>query len=355
MQIDSYMSNHQASYTELLSATAIDDTFGLLNGIDINALISAMAANKLVDSIVIDDTANTCIQCGALMCRSANNMEHVCGECGLIVEGDTAKPDDDDAPRDSPNTAQLRIVGPNSSQLQPDLHRSSTTNNTIPQRRHLYEEFCAYRELFIESKGRALPLDACKLAADFYNEVQIAKLVKRSENKKEIMATCFYYACLKLGFSVSKTEISLFMQLPSKGIARGVNFVRSLVADGKMDVDPNIDPCYPEITTLFALLGYISVDYDGLRAAVFDIVQTAVTNNIGVSSIPRSKVTGATFIVLHRCKNRELVPKPMDLREFCQTYNCKKNTIERFTQQLNAYHSYFVKCYEKADLISTPA
>ena len=301
-----------------------------------------------------ETAGDDCAQCGAQMCRGTNDLEYVCGGCGLVVEGDTAEPDDDDAPRAAPNTARLRIVGPKSNQLQPDLYRSSAGNTAATQKKQIYEEYCMYRARYIEAGGQAFPLNACKLASDSYNEVQ-RQCVKRSQNKKAIMAACFYHACLEIGFSPTKPEVAAFMQLPSKGIARGANFVRSLVADGKMDVDINADPCRPEITTLFAHLGLEGDAYAGLRAAVFDVVQTADLNHIGTSSILRSKVAGATFVVLRRCVDRELVPKPMGLQEFCQKCSIRKNTVERFTHELEEYHhSYFAQCYAKARLDTTP-
>ena len=301
-----------------------------------------------------ETASDDCAQCGAQMCRGTNDLEYVCGGCGLVVEGDTAEPDDDDAPRATPNTARLRIVGPKSNQLQPDLYRSSAGNTAAVQRKQIYEEYCMYRARYIEAGGQAFPLNACKLASDFYNEVQ-RQCVKRSQNKKAIMAACFYHACLEIGFSPTKPEVAAFMQLPSKGIARGANFVRALVADGKMDVDINADPCRPEITTLFAHLGLEGDAYAGLHAAVFDVVQTADMNHIGTSSILRSKVAGATFVVLRRCMDRELVPKPMGLQEFCQKCSIRKNTVERFTHELEEYHhSYFAQCYAKARLDTTP-
>jgi hypothetical protein len=360
----------------------LDDPFGLLAGLDLGALSGAWPAGGIAAALAASGLAgdavfappgvypgaalaapaapaeaasgdcDACAQCGAQMCRGTNDLEYVCGGCGLVVEGDTAEPEDDDAPRAAPNTARLRIVGPNSNQLQPDLYRSSTGNTAATQKKQIYEEYCTYRALFIEAGGRALPLDACKLASDFYNEVQ-RQCVKRSQNKKAIMAACFYHACLEIGFSPSKAEIAAFMQLPNKGIARGANFVRSLVADGKMDVDINVDPCRPEITTLFAHLGFEGDAYAGLRAAVFDVVQTAIANNIGTSSILRSKVAGATFVVLRRCQDRELIPKPMGLQEFCQD-RIRKNTVERFTRQLDGYHSYFEACYAQAGLDPSP-
>lgn len=322
------------------------------------SVASVLAASGMANDVVVAPSGvypaadHICGQCDGQMRRGANDLEYVCDGCGLVVEGDTAEPEEDEAPRSAPNTARLRIVGPGSNQLQPDLYRSGSGNTAATQKKQIYEEYKVYRQMYIEAGGRAFPLNACATAAEYYNGVQ-RLCVKRSQNKKAIMAACFWQACLQIEFAPSKADIAAFMQLPSKGIARGDNFVRSLVADGKMDIiDINADPCRPEISTLF-----IQLDYDGdrfapLRDAVYDVVQTAIRNNIGTSSILRSKVAGATFTVLSRCKNRTLVPKMMSLQEFCHG-RIRKNTVERFTRQLDAYHSYFEECYSKADLNSS--
>lgn len=340
-------------------SSQINDPFGLLAD---NALIglsdnwastiltvSTESKNDYVsnDTLLKDEIVGTCNQCGAQMYRSSNDLEYICSECGLVVEGDSVDPDED-MNHQSSNNARLRVVGSGCNQLQPNLHKSGTGNTAVTQKKQIYEEYCAYRTLFIESGGRALPLDACKLASDFYNDVQ-KQCVKRSQNKKAIMAACFYHACLEIGFSPNKSEVASFMQLPNKGIARGSNFVRALVADGKMDVDINVDPCRPEITSLFAHLGLEGNEYLPLREVVFEIVQIAIVNNIGTSSILRSKVAGATFTVLRRCKEKELIAKYVNLQEFCNA-RIRKNTVERFTKQLNDYHSYFENCYIKAEL-----
>jgi hypothetical protein len=286
------------------------------------------------------------------MRRAVDDLSHTCDTCGLVVEGDTAEPEDDEAPRPAPSTARLRIVGPGSSQLQPDLYRSGPGDSAAAQKRAITEEYAAYLQMYVETGGRAFPLDALSLAAEHYNGVQRTCVI-RSENKKKAMAACLDRACLDLGFAPSKAEIAAFMQLKTKGIAGGSNFIRSLVADGKMDVDINADPCRPEITTLFAFLGLEDPVYDSLREAVYDVVQTAVANNIGTSSVPRSKVAGAAYAVLRRCRDRALIPKPPGLQEFCGA-RIRKNTIERFIRQLDAYHSYFEECYRKAGLDASP-
>lgn len=342
-------------------AGAGDDPFGLLADLDLTAAGAAAAmaaagrggvaaaAAAAAAAVAKGDRDHrgdgTCAQCGARMTRGTSDLEYTCQDCGLIVEGDTAEPDEDGAPRAAPNAARLRIVGPNSNQLQPDLYRSGGGNTAASQKKQIYDDYCKYRTAHIESGGRAFPLDACKLASEHYNEVQAA-CVKRSERKKAIMAACFYHACLKLGFAPSKAEVATFMQLPSNGIACGVNFVRTLVADGKMDIDINADPCRPEITSLFAHLGLDGDKYAHLRDAVEDVVRTAVENNIGTSSVLRSKVAGAAFIVLRR---RREACKPIGILEFCGA-RIRKNTVERFTRAVDSYHDFFRACYERAGL-----
>jgi len=287
--------------------------------------------------------------CGGRLRRALNGFSHVCDGCGVILEGDSTEPEDDDAPRAAPHGAQLRIVGPNSSQLQPDLYRSGEGNTPTVQRKQIYDEFVKYRDAYVERGGRAFPFNALALAADNYNTVQ-RLLVKRSQNKKFIMSACLEVGCREIGFDPGKKEITNFMQLPCSGNARGTNFVRKLAADGLIDVDINIDPRKPEITTFFAYLGFDGDAYAPLREAVLDVVQTATDKKIAPNSVPRSKVAGAMYTVLRRCKNKALVPKPPNLQDFCQTISIRRNTVERVLAQLEAYHSYFVACYERAGL-----
>lgn len=286
------------------------------------------------------------------MQRGLNDMSHTCDGCGLVVEGDLEEPDDE-APRQPPNSARLRIVGPNSNQLQPDLYRCSASNTPLTQRRLILEEFRDYRQRYIEAGKRAFPLDACALAADHYNQVQ-QTCVKRSQNKKFIMAGCFYVACLQLDFAPNIVEVAEFVQLPSKGFARGLNFLRSLAADGKINgIDLDVDRASPEITTLFANLGLEGAQYAPLHDAVLDVVETAIRENIATGSFLRSKVAGATFAVLLRCRDRQLLPAPPTAQQFAQA-KVRRNTANKVVAQLEAYHSFFEPCYARAGLDTSP-
>jgi transcription initiation factor TFIIIB Brf1 subunit/transcription initiation factor TFIIB len=339
----------------VVSAAAAEAAATAVSAAAAAATIAATARAGAATTSMVVPTTNICGGCGEYMHRGTNDLEYVCSGCGLVVEGDTAEIDDDGAPRAAPNNARLRIVGPNSNQLQPDLYRSGSGNTAATQKKQILDEYKVYREYYIENGGRAFPLDACKQASEYYNEVQ--KLyVKRSQNKKLIMASCLLHACQSLGYAPTRVEVATFMQLPTKGIARGENFVRSLAANGDMEIDTNANPCRPEIMTLFAHLGLEEPIYDGLRDAVFNIVQKAQSKNIGISTLLRGKVAGATFVVLKRCKGggASLPPvKNISMQEFCKN-RIRKNTVERFIRELEQYHTHFEECYKNADLDTSP-
>jgi hypothetical protein len=335
-----------------------DDPYGLLaGGLNMKgmqeALSAAVAAATAPPTILASAPGgDVCTGCGGEMIRGRGGLEYVCEGCGAIVEGDTSELLDDDGPRAEASPARLRIVGPGGSQFQPDLYRSGPGNTPDTQKHHILKEYTFLRQKYMEVGGRAIPFDALSAATELYHQVQLNH-VKRSKCKKEIMASCLYHACLSLGFTPGKVEISKFMGLQNRGIARGDNFIRKMVASGEMNVDVNIDPCRPEITMLFAHLGYEGPEYDGLRETVYKIIQIAIANNIGTTSFLRSKVAGATFVVLQRCTDTALVSAPPKMREFCGG-RIRANTVERFTGELDGHHRFFAECYAAAGLNSDP-
>jgi hypothetical protein len=144
------------------------------------------------------------------------------------------------------------------------------------------------------------------------------------------------------------------MDLPKRGIARGRNMMHSLVSDKILDIDLNIDPTKSWINSLFDDIGYKSEEQKVLRDYVFKIIQIACENNIGIHSMTRTKVIGTSYIVLKRCNDKKLNPNPpASIKTFCVDL-IKKNTIDRFLKDLNAYHSYFKDYYESVGLYSEP-
>jgi len=306
---------------------------------------------------------SVCSNCGGDLRCEIDGLRRVCAVCAHVVEGDSTAPEDDDAPRQPAGASRLKLVGVGSSSLQPDLYRSSSGDSSVTQKRQITDEFMLYRQQYIERGGQAIPINAITRAVDYYHEVQ-RECVKRSQNKKRIMAACLHHACIDIGFLPSNAEIADFMQLPNNGIAPGVNFIRALAADGKMSIDTCTDPWKParaEVTTLFAHLGLNSDELAPLREAVFDIIKTAADEKIGTNSFLRSKVAGATYTVLRRAALADGMSLPAaelrsavavasgGLQAFCSD-RIRKNTVERFLRELEDYHSKFEGLYVRHHL-----
>ena len=298
-----------------------------------------------------------CTGCGGSLHCGIDGQRLTCNHCGLVVDCDSTEPDED-APRLAPGAARLKLVGVGSSSLQPDLYRSCSGDSSVSQKRQILDEFLMFRQKFIERGGSALPINALVIATDYYHEVQ-EECVKRSQNKRKIMAACIAQAGLDIGFLPTKIEIADFMQLPNSGIAPGVNFLRSLTADGKMSIDVHTDPWKParaEISTLFAHLNIGQADVAPLREAILDVVKFATSENIGTSSFLRSKVAGATYAVLRRAALSDggllgaaghsavAAVAAQGLQLFCGD-RIRKNTVERFLRELDDYHSKFEAVY----------
>ena len=345
------------------------DPFGLeLADIDLPAdfdVVAMLAGGSMRTAAVATPIAGSafCSICGGDLRCEIDGLRRVCAVCANIVEGDSTEPEDDDVPRAAAGASRLKLVGVGSSSLQPDLYRSSSGDSSVTQKRLITDEFMLYRQQYIERGGHAIPINAITRAVDFYHEVQ-RECVKRSQNKKRIMAACLHHACIDIGFLPSNAEIADFMQLQNNGIAPGVNFIRALAADGKMSIDTCTDPWKParaEVTTLFAHLGLNGDELAPLRDAVFDIIKTAADEKIGTNSFLRSKVAGATYTVLRRAAlsdGTNLPPAALraavavatgGLQSFCAD-RIRKNTVERFLRELEDYHSKFEGLFARHNL-----
>lgn len=290
---------------------------------------------------------NVCKNCNSSLHLTLNNINNVCGNCGVI----RYEIIDESLNMNEVSNNKIRIVGYNSNQFQPDLYRSDNSNIILIQKKQIFNEYKSYRQKYIELGERAFPINACEIASDYYNKIQ-QHCVKRSQNKKSIMAACLWQACLIINFAPSKLEIAKFMQLSHKGIAKGNNFIRTLVSNNKLDIDPNLNPIYPEIYTLFIQLSYTDSRYKIFHKIIFDIIELANKNSIGINSLLKTKVIGTTYIVLKRCKDKELIKNPpLNTKEFCKN-KIRKNTIDRFVTEINSYNSYFKSLYESYDLYS---
>jgi len=326
-----------------------DDPFGLLD----NAILTSddqQSTSKIKDSQTDEVICDLC-SCGGALKSYTNGYKKICDDCGLVSDTDGQL--FDGLELDNQVVTCLRIVGPGSSQLQSDLYKSGTAN-TSNQKARVFEDLQRLKSRYASDKGKNFPTDVLKLTAEYYHDVQ-KECVKRNNNKKCILAACLRIACWNKDFAPSNIEIAEFMGLDRKGFAKGEKFILTLVAAGRMDININSDPTIPTITTIFAIIGLIGVEYDELKQASFCIVDVALDNNIGTSSVIRSKVAGAIYDVILRSQKSEKFKKlfrtPIGNREFYSSGMVKKNTVDKFLTELFDYHSYFVNVYKKYGLI----
>jgi hypothetical protein len=318
----------------------LGDPYGLLG--DAGALSDMLALARRLPAASSQSASASCGACAAPVSCGVDGRR-VCRSCGLVGE-----PEEEVLPTPVP-LGRLRVVGIDSGMLQPDLYRSACDDPVRAQQRHTLDEYARYCEHYLEKGGRSFPHDARAIAAGLYSEVQ-ANGVRRSENKKSIMASCLYYACNKVGIAPTKKEFAKALELKRGGIARGNNHILDLVAQGKMSIDVNQDTLCSAITSVFALMQMEGSAYAGLRSAVLDIVDTMVENNIAINSIQRSKVAAATFTVLARCLDAGLVPLAPDLKKFCADCNIRATTVSAILKKIDEYRRFFVPCYARAGL-----
>lgn len=295
---------------------------------------------------------DVCAGCGGQLHKIISGLEYICESCGYVLEGDTSIVTSDDTPA-TQTCGRIRIVGANSGYLQSGLYRDCGGITAEMQKKQLYEELMNYQAEYTQKDhGRSIPYNICKRTAELYNKVQQSH-VKRSQNKRSIMAALLRQACLESEISIQIPEIAKFMKLPSLGISRGQNFIHTMVSAGEMDVDIHIDPRKAEANSMMAYLELDGEKYLPIKEATLQIVDVAVKLNIGTSSNMRSKVAGALFEVLNRSK---LIKQKITIQEFCKSCSgIRKNTVERFTTELKKYHSKFISVYEENQLDSRKA
>ena len=288
---------------------------------------------------------NIC-SCGSILIKDILN--YTCNNCGLIKDDDFM----DEEFKDQTSAGRLRIVGPSSNFYQKDLYRSGTPATSETQKAQILDFLISLRNESIKSNKLAISLSAIQSAAEYYNSIQ-RNYVKRNENKKLILAECLKIACRDENFVPSDADLAEFMQLKTKGIAKGENFVRAFAADGNIVFKTDQSSCRPEIETIFMQLGFYNLNehgeeiedkYKTLKNIVEKIVTLAEKHKIANKSIRRSKVAGATYEVLRRCKDNSLIPKIPPIQHFYDK-KIRKNTIENVTKGLYCYHSVFEPIY----------
>ncbi len=168
------------------------------------------------------------------------------------------------------------------------------------------------------------------LVDDVYDEkgkiIGTKKFVRRSNIKDEVLAMLIHLECINRKVVRKKKDIAMFMKLQTNGFSSGENILRSLYAEGKINIDIGDEPIEGFASRYFDGLGIDNAEYTKF---IIDIINTADQKKVGVSSITSSKVVGAIWLL-----NVQLgLNIKVDQLERASD-NTKKNTFIKFYSEV---------------------
>jgi hypothetical protein len=326
---------------EILNLLKQNDPYGLVNIDEITPFFiennRLFSESEKGDNLLPDEISDEC--CDNIRLHIEGNVS-ICLNCG--VKGDYDAND-----KATFSTPVLRLIGKNSSNEQKrDFFKGGTNNSAETQKKQIINEFRKMREDYLKENNLNLPQTAFDGAALSFNELQRNKAVVRMDNKLAIMAALLKNALMIEGAPLTNAEIADIVGLPNKGLARGTNFIKHAVSEGKISVNLNISPFYPEVNGLFNRLGLNDAKYESLKEVVLEIINHARKKFIGMNSLPRTQSIATTYIVLSRCKEM----KKLELKAFCEMAKIMQNTITSYITEIDSYHSQFVELYRKHGL-----
>jgi len=269
--------------------------------------------------------SSECDYCGITMQISETGTHLICPDCGLKVEYE----EQSSAVNTSTN---IRIVGNMSGKFQKDLYKSADMNTKELQRDKIFHEILSYCKKYEDEKRESVPKDVVGTATDLYLSVRTTG-VRRSDNKRKMLAAVYHCACLEKNIQLPAKTIACIFNLKSLGISDGIRVLHKLVKTNVIaSEDITLDPLNAAICTIFRQMG---IDDEGLKSEVKRIIITADQKNIGISSSLDSKIVGATNIVLTRNNIK------MDMKKISALRGIRQATIQKYIDFVNDRISNF--------------
>jgi transcription initiation factor TFIIIB Brf1 subunit/transcription initiation factor TFIIB len=163
------------------------------------------------------------------------------------------------------------------------------------------------------------------------------KFVKRSNVKNEIIAALIFFECNRRKIPRKPKDIAQFMKLPNDGFSTGEDIVRRLCAEGQIDLEIAEEPYGGFAVRYFESL---NITDDRFVEFTVELIELADSYNIGLNSLPPSKVAGCIWIIASQmgidiCK----------IEAACD--NTKKNTFIKFYNAVMKQQKLFSKVFQK--------
>jgi hypothetical protein len=314
--------------------TTQSSTFDPTNTLDYLEILNRKWGNLDVGTDTPD--YNMCSDCSVIMTQRLGGLEcPTCGRC-LTVTGDNIKESLDYIDSYVKINRKGRIY-------------SSVTDYAKMQKKVnlaiLTECNEKYKKLSTSSNGTVTidkiaddilneAADTCtaiqKLVIDEVDEsgntIKQKKFVKRGNIKRELIAACLYYTCLKNLDGRKRTSIAEFMMLNTQGFSNGEHALRDLSNAGKIPLSTNIDPAPAFATRYLKKLNMYNANRYNF---ILDLIDYTFENSICISTILSTKVVGCIWL-LNIYEGLKLTPT--DIMSNCD--GLKKNTWNIYFMEL---------------------
>ncbi len=298
---------------------------------------------SLSDLTTSDSKFNFCTDCCIYMTPSG--MEYSCPECGntVVNEPDRGKDLDD--------------AGGRSIKITTGANKGKTRNGTVDyaktQKKSITDRLMKKHAKY--TLGPKFSKDVLNAAAEQYNRNQKyiredcvdsegvvvgqKKFVHRGDLRDEILCTLIYYEGVRAGKKRKEKDIAILMDREVHGFARGKDMVLEWQARGWIELPDDDDPIAGFIDRYMEAL---DIDKPVYNQFVADMVMLSEKHNICMGSNASSKIVGAIWILVEKCKLKITI---QELEKACD--NTKKNTFMKFYNSVFSSITVFAEVFRR--------
>lgn len=316
-----------------IGANIVDQT--LLNNLDNIRIGLSTETNKI---------HNFCPDCKIPM--EISGTEYNCKNCGM-----TRKNEKETYDHETAGSANIHIsTGRNRGQIY-----NNNSDYTKAQKKSILDQL---NRNSAEYNGTMIPHNVLNATATQYNNIQKfitedeidgdgnvknqKKFVRRGNIKDEVIAALLKWEGRREGIFLKNRDIAKFMKLSTQGFARGEDIIRTLVAEGKIDLPMDDDSVEGFCDRYLEALNIEEPQYSKYGVFIKDLIEESENRKIGMNSQISSKVVGAIWIIIINC-NLNISSQQLEKA----TDNTKKNTFVKFyksvTENLNVFAPIFTK------------
>jgi transcription initiation factor TFIIIB Brf1 subunit/transcription initiation factor TFIIB len=277
----------------------------------------------------------TCEDCNTRMRPMKNSYK--CEECGIDEKVYENKNEFSISIIDNYNSSEqcsqsIKIVGKDSYRYKKALWKTSSDYKKV-QSNTTNRQLSRFNA---QSRVGRLPIIILKEAADLYKQVQKYNIVCRGKGRVGALGACIGFVCDIHDISKKPKEIAAFLDIDESYLSKGDKLLRSLHAEGKIDI-----PIYHNPKNAYLIQYFEALDIDEkYKPFVSDLIDRASQTDMRGENNSRisTQCAGAVY-ALKILENLSF--KKADIVRYCKI---SKSTFIR-------YHDFLLKNRKTLNLI----